>query len=254
MNLKTKLKLTAFTAAILLASGCSSSHHNAGDVYEEKRIAREEAKIDNMNEIVDSIPQWFLDGEISDENGFYAVSQGAGGTLNSAITKAELRAKTKLAATVSELISAQSDLFEKSTSENDGEVLKTTINSFIAEQNVAGVSFDRFEVKVIGDKFVAFKRAYYPTKELKRLQREANFAKDLDLSSELGKAEMMNRIEKAKLKELNAIKIAYANAQTQERIAQIEADTAKLNNQQIVPVKPTKIEAAQAISKELSSL
>lgn len=226
------LKLcTAITVALTL-SACSTQPKNAGEYYEEKRIERVEAQQENLESIAAAIPDWFLAIEEIDENGFYSVAQGEGLSLTTAMAKAELRAKAKLAGNVSQKISQQEKLYNKSSLAGDGENLEIVLNSFIAEQDVAGTTFDRKEVSVIGGKFVFFVRAYLPVKRIQELKDKAAFAKDLDLSSQDAQDELMLRIKAAKKEAADKL-----DAETKKTEASARLKAAKVIASQLETVK-----------------
>lgn len=226
------MNLSAAVAVVLTLSACSTSQESAGAYYEKKRVAQVEAKQKQLQEVASSIPDWYLESEEVDDNGFYSVAQGEGLSLTTAMAKAELRAKAKLAGNVSQKISQQEKLYNKSSLVGEGENLEVTLNSFIAEQDVAGTTFDRKEVSVIGGKFVVFLRAYLPVKQIQALKERAAFAKDLELNSEKAQKELMSRIKAAK-KEVADKKAA----ETASVDANARLEAAKIVSEQLEAVK-----------------
>lgn len=226
------LKLCAAVTVALTLSACSSKSNNAGEYYENKRVERMEAEQERLEAIADAIPDWFLEIEELDDNGFYAVAEGEGSSLTTAMAKAELRAKAKLAGNVSQKISQQEKLYNKSSLAGEGENLEIVLNSFIAEQDIAGTTFDRKEVSVIGGKFVVFLRAYYPVKYIQELKNKAAFAKDLDLSSKDAQRELMARVKAAKKEAADALE-----AETQKTNANARLEAARVVASQLETVK-----------------
>lgn len=225
------LKLCAAITVALTLSACSTQSNNAGEYYENKRVERMEAEQEKLEAIANAIPDWFLAIEEVDDNGFYAVAEGEGSSITTAMAKAELRAKAKLAGNVSQKISQQEKLYNKSSLAGEGENLEIVLNSFIAEQDIAGTTFDRKEVSVIGGKFVVFLRAYYPVKYIQELKDKAAFSKDLDLSSKDAQRELMSRVKAAK----------------REAADQLEAETQKASAN-------ARLEAARVVASQLESV
>lgn len=219
-NARKIIGLLAF--AVVMQTGCSSSY-DAGEAhaeFEKNRVALEKEK---REEHLDSVPDWFLEPDQFDANGFYAVGMQTSKDMNIALTGAKMRAQADLAGNVSKLISAQEKLFNKGSTVGVSTVIENTINSFINEQDVAGTVYDRKEVKILGDEFVAYVRAYLPVKALQKAQQEAQFAKDLALSSRDAQDELMLRVAQAKAKaeKEKAAETARLQAEADARAARI---------------------------------
>lgn len=215
-----KIALIALAASLM--AGCSSNY-NAGDRQAELMKAKYEMETEQRQQKLDEIPDWFLEPDQFDENGFYAVAVGESTNMNLAIREAKLRAQAELAGQVSQLISAQEKLYTKGDTLNTGSNISSVIESFIMEQDVAGTVFDRKDMMLVGDKYLFYTRAYLPVKMLKEAQAKAKFAEDLNLASEDAQRELMMRVQKAKdqkAKELEA-EAALTKAKAEERAARI---------------------------------
>lgn len=184
-------------AVILLASGCASNK-DAGESYAEMAAKKSELEAERIEQHIDRTPDWYLEPDKFDENGFYAVAQGESPSMSMALKMANLEAKKILAGNVSELISAQEKLFSKGNANNAGSTMQSTIESFIMEADVAGTVFDKKDVVRVGNNFVFYVRAYLPVKAIKEMQEKARFAQDLELASAEAQQELMLRVAKAK--------------------------------------------------------
>ncbi|WP_133408291.1 LPP20 family lipoprotein [Parashewanella tropica] len=193
----TNIKKALLVLAPFILSACSNTS-GVGEDYRKQKAEQFEREVELQQQTLNTIPDWFLTPLKSDENGFYAVASGQAKSLNSAIRKAELRAQTSLAGNISQLISAQEKLFNKSTAVDEGDTLQSAIDSFIQEQNVAGTEFDKKVIAQIGNEFIVYVRAYLPVKEIQRAKQKLDFAKDLDLASAEAQRELMNRVHQAK--------------------------------------------------------
>jgi len=190
-------KTNLIAALAILVSGCSTTY-DAGEHHAEMKKAQYDLEVEKREETRDSIPEWFLEPLKSNESGFYAVGNGQSKVLHSAIRKAELRAQVGLAGNVSQLITAQEKMFNKSSMSGDGETLQTAIESFIQEQDVAGTEFDRKEVTIVGNEYIVYVRAFLPVKDIQAAKAKLKFSEDLALESEKAQRELMLRVQKAK--------------------------------------------------------
>ena len=220
--------LTKISSVILLAglmSACGTTN-SAGERYSEAQSDKYEAEVANVEETIDSVPNWFLEETPYDANGFYSVSVGRSTDMMFAIKEARLRAQSELAGHVSQLISSQEKLFGKSTKGIAGSTMQTTIESFIKEADVAGTRFDRKELVQVGTEFVYYVRAYLPVTAMAEAQKRADFAKDLELSSVQAQDELMHRIAKA-----NKVKLAREKVDADKLKAQADLRAARLVEQ-----------------------
>jgi hypothetical protein len=224
-----KVKMTLIGLSVAMVTGCSSTY-DAGEHHAELQQKKYELEVEQREEALESIPDWFLEPLRSNDSGFYAVGNGKAKSLHTAIRKAELRAQVGLAGNVSQLITAQEKMFNKSSLAGDGENIQSAIESFINEQDVAGTVYDRKEVALVGNEYVVYVRAFLPVKEIQAAKEAAEFARDLNLASETAQLELMNRVAAAKKqaqkeKELEAAKTQAeadkkAAALVQQQLAQ----------------------------------
>lgn len=218
--LNVKFKAVPLVATSILAlsllGGCSSTQ-NAGDQFYDNMAKEREFQQEVKKEILDNIPDWFLESPSSDENGFYSVSSFESENLAMAMNGAKLRAQKELAASISKLISAEEKMFTKSYGSKSVTNMEEVINGFINQADIAGVVYDKSDLQQIGNNFIYYVRAYLPTKQLKRLKDEREAFKSLDVDSADAQRRLMLRIEKAK-------KAANLEKETQAKLVQAKAD------------------------------
>lgn len=207
MKRKISLAVMFATAGMTLA-GCSSTP-TADDIAEREAEAQEirrDAAIEKMEheqeqveEMMDSVPDWAITPPQSDSEGVYAVGIGKSKTLETALKKASLQAQYALAkAYKQELSGNERSYIQENANIGATEQYTQLIDTLVDSVRVVGFRVIEQEVVPLQGKFNAYTLVKLPYEQFNTmLQQSKNETSSTDIR--LAFKELEERLEKRRI-------------------------------------------------------
>jgi len=207
MKRKVSLAVMFATAGITLA-GCSSTP-TADDIAEREAEAQEirrDAAIEKMEheqeqieEMMDAVPDWAITPPQSDSEGVYAVGMGKSKTLDTALKKASLQAQYALAkAYKQELSGNERSYVQENANIGVTEQYTQLIDTLVDSVRVVGFRVIEQEVVPLQGKFNAYTLVKLPYEQFNTmLQQSKNETTSTDIR--LAFKELEERLEKRRI-------------------------------------------------------
>ncbi|MBQ4801128.1 hypothetical protein J8L73_18725 [Pseudoalteromonas sp. MMG006] len=199
-----------FITALISISACSSN--DVHDRIEQLQVAHQkqvEKKTEKMDQLINSIPDWYLDVPQSDSTGVFGVGYGSSNKPPFALKAAELRAKFDVAKSFKQLISGQERSYENQTLDSNLETqINMLIDSIVEEVSVAGaqrVKRELYNVDGVANAYVLVKMPY---EEYNRAIQSLR-AKTVEEKMSVAFDELEKRLQNRKSDEQKAIQATH---------------------------------------------
>lgn len=198
------LKQTIALAMALTLTACSSNNiEDRIEKINETNITKAEIKSDKMDNLIDSVPDWYMDIPQPDGTGFYGVGYGTSNKPPFALKSAELQAKFDLVKSFKQLVSGQERSYENQTMDaNIESQVNILIDSLVEEQSVAGfqrVKRELYNVDGVANAYVLLKMPYDEYNKALQSMR----AKSVEKKMEMAFNELQKILDKRKQVEMD---------------------------------------------------
>ncbi len=163
--MKTLKRHLLIAITVLTVSACSSNGiHEKIEQIEVAHQKQVDKKTEKMDQLINSIPDWYLDVPQSDSTGVFGVGYGSSNKPPFALKAAEIRAKFDVAKSFKQLISGQERSYENQTLDSNLETqINMLIDSIVEEVSVAGaqrVKRELYNVDGVANAYVLVKMPY----------------------------------------------------------------------------------------------
>lgn len=199
-----------FITALISISACSSN--DVHDRIEQLQVAHQQQldkKTEKMDNLINSIPSWYLEVPEPDSTGVYGVGYGSSNTPPFALKSAELQAKFDLAKSFKQMISGQERSYENQTLNSNIETqINMLIDSLVEEVSVAGVKRvkrELYNVDGVANAYVLLKMPYEEYNRALQSMRTKTVEEKMSLAFD----ELESRIQKRKDEENQIIQSSH---------------------------------------------
>lgn len=157
--------LIASSVSVLL-SGCASPTEAEKKAAIEQKIS--EQKMDNVEEVISHVPDWYLNPPASDEAGFYAAGTGVSSTLDMAMTKARIKSEFEVAKKYRQIVSGNERSYTSEASNtatdtsNVVSLTEQTIDKLVAEVKLGDYTIKDTKVLREGTKYRVYLLTHMP--------------------------------------------------------------------------------------------
>lgn len=142
-------KVIVLATILTVTAGCST----IAEKQAELAIDAQEHHAEQLEESVDSVPEWFLDVPKPDATGIYGVGFGEANKVHYALNLSELRAKFDLASQIKQVFTGQERSFEQLNANSEVVGRSTSlIDSIVDRVELSGIERVKREVFVVGTK------------------------------------------------------------------------------------------------------
>lgn len=161
--IKPLLLATSITAII---SGCASPTEAEKKAQVEQKIT--EQKVENVEEVISNVPDWYLNPPASDDAGFYAAGTGVSSTLDMAMTKARIKSEFEVAKKYRQIVSGNERSYTSEASNtatdtsNVASVTEQTIDKLVAEVKLGDYTIKDTKVLREGTKYRVYLLTHMP--------------------------------------------------------------------------------------------
>lgn len=182
-------KYTVTISAMVLAlTGCATPEERA----EEARQDRIEARNEQLQAQVESLPGWVLETPKSDATGYFAVGIGKSGDLNMALKKARMEAEFALAKQYSQMLSGSERMYQTDSAISQ-EKFVALIDKVVDEVPIVGYSVENQKIVVSDGQYNAYMLLKLPYDEFNAVLKQQR-AKALDSEMKDAFAELEKRL------------------------------------------------------------
>lgn len=166
------IRTTGVTTLMILTAGLLASCATPKPGTPEAEMAKEEARVEAMEETLSDLPSWYLNVP-QDDNKVYAVGTATSRDLQLALDKSILNAKRSLADRINGVLSSKMKSFVSEVgSGEDTEVIsevERVTTSLITEVNVAGYIQKDAKLMSKGGEYRSFVLLEYPLGSANRI-------------------------------------------------------------------------------------